>query len=221
MTWLRCIKQHNTDELMLRQYSPHSWSLSGHLEPIKRRKKYTNKNVNNITTSTHSSHLADRCAPSSPLGWAALSRCEYPENPSLPSYCRSLSPGCTGSQRSLRGSRRSTWKENKQLNNYCLTVSLQLVMYCSNSGIIKHSSTYAPLSTWMERVEVLYPNSSTSGMASVTSKVFSSSTPSCSSSGCSNITIKGSVRSCRRKRRRRKCGNNKILYERQEWHVTS
>lgn len=54
--------------------------------------------------------------------------------------------------------------------------------------------TYAPLSTWMDRVLMPNPNSSTSGTASVTSKVRSSS--SCfSSSGIPYNTSIGSDRS--------------------------
>ena len=55
------------------------------------------------------------------------------------------------------------------------------------------AGTHAPDSTWMERVEVLYWKVATSGMASVTSKLFSSSRS--TSSGCSNITSMGSARS--------------------------
>lgn len=130
---------------------------------------------------------------SSPAGWAAPSRCGCPESPSQRSYCRILFPGCTGCRRSPRGSRRSTCQR---------TVSLDRFFRGRRRGRTKRRGgrklgTYAPLTTWMVLVEVLYSNSSTSGMASVTSKDLSSCAPSCSSSGISNITIMGSTRSCR------------------------
>lgn len=82
--------------------------------------------MSNITTPVHSTNVSSSSQWSSPVGWAALSKCECPENPSQHSYCRNLSLRCTGSQRSRHGSRLPTWKENEQLTNYCNTVPLQI-----------------------------------------------------------------------------------------------
>lgn len=50
----------------------------------------------------------------SPVGWAGQSRCGCLQSPSQQSYCRNLSPGYTGHQRSPRESRRSIWRREQR-----------------------------------------------------------------------------------------------------------
>lgn len=144
-------------------------------------------------------------------GWAVRSRCGCLQSPSLHSCCRSLSPRCTGYLRNPHESSPPIWeKKKKNQFTYILFTRLQCdnnyqIMYVvelyghSNTATSREwaTRTYTPLSTWMERVLMPNPNSSTSATASVTSNV-GSSLSAFSSSGIPYNISRGSDRSYRK-----------------------